>query len=958
MRNLSPFLAIFTYLSPFVAFADDAGIEFFEKKVRPLLVKQCYECHSSEAKELKGGLALDSKGGWTNGGDSGPAIKPGDVDGSILISAVRYEDYEMPPKGKMTQAEIAVLEKWVKMGSPDPRDGQPIAPLKKEFDLEKARQFWAFQRPSFDAAPKVNDDTWPCDDIDRFILAAIEDKGLAPARDANARTMIRRITYDLTGLPPTPKEVEAFEQETIRNPEFAVRDLVDGLLESPQFGEHWGRHWLDVARYSDSNGGDFNATHHHAWRYRNYVIRAFNKDKPFDQFIREQIAGDLLASQSDEQRADNIVATGFLMLGAKMLSERDKTKLQMDIVDEQIDTVGRAFMGLTLGCARCHDHKFDPIPTEDYYALAGIFRSTTTVEGEFQQYVSKWKVIDLPVSEQRVEALKKHEKATKELSTKLGESKKILESANNESARLTGKDNGLVFDDVSATLEGEWKRSTYSPNFIGKGYIHDDNRDKGKKSVTFVANLPNAARYEVQLSYTGGSGRSQNIPVRIQHADGIAKLTINQKPKPPIDKMFLSLGQFRFESAHEATITISNEGTQGHVIADAVRFIELDNKGEAVSAQTSVTTEELQKIQDDIERAKQRVRELEGEIKQLKEATPQPLPKAIAVVESKDKGDCEICIRGEHKNRGSKVARSFVRVAMYDSPPLFSDSESGRRELADWIASPENPLTARVIVNRIWSHLMGEGIVRSVDNFGHLGQRPTHPELLDRLAIDFINDGWSVKRMVRRIMLTRSYGISSDHDERLWQADPENRLLWRFHRRRLPAEAIRDSLLAISGQLDPAHGESPVSHLGKMVTDNSPTAKEYARQDTKKRSLYMPIIRNELPPILVAFDFADPDLTTGRRNVTNVPSQALLLMNSPFVIDCCQRVGKKLVADESSSDRDRVVRIYELILTREPTEAEINRALDFVTAQDQSDPAVWAQFVQVLFASTEFRILN
>ena len=958
MKNLVVCLGIPAFLFPLCAPADDAGIEFFEKKVRPLLVKHCYECHSTEAKELKGGLALDSKAGWANGGDSGPAIKPGDVNGSILISAVRYEDYEMPPKGKMDPADIAVFEDWVKMGSPDPRDGQRVATERKSLDLETARQFWAFQPPKFNPAPSVKDETWPRNDIDRFILATLEEQGLAPARDAGARTLVRRITFDLTGLPPTPEDAEAFENGLIRNPESAFRNLVDRLLESPQFGEHWGRHWLDVARYSDSNGGDFNATFHNAWRYRNYVVRAFNQDKPFDQFIREQIAGDLLPSESDEQRAERIVATGFLMLGTKMLSERDKAKLLMDIVDEQIDTVGRAFMGLTLGCARCHDHKFDPIPTADYYAMAGIFRSTQAIDGEFQEYVSKWKVIDLPASEDRVAALKEHENATKELKAKLDESKKVFESAKNNLARLTNNELGLVFDDVGATLVGQWKPSTYSPNFVGKGYIHDDNQDKGKKSVTFSADLPNTATYEVQLSYTGGDGRANNIPVTIQHAGGVAQLKVNQKPKPPIDKMFLSLGQFQFEIGKGASVTISNEGTQGHVIADAVRFIELDSTGQPVKSQNMAEAEARQQAEADIANAKETVTRLESELNQLNEAAPPPLPKALAVVENKNVGDCEVCIRGEHKNRGEKVARGVVRVVSVDNTPVFPDSESGRRQLADWIANPHNPLTARVIVNRIWSHLMGEGIVRSVDNFGHLGQRPSHPELLDRLAVDFTNDGWSVKRLVRRIALSRTYAMSSDHDERMWLADPENQFLWRFHRRRLPAEAIRDSLLTISGQLDPTPGDSPVSHLGKMVTDNSPTAKDYVRQESNRRSLYMPIIRNELPPILAVFDFADPDLTTGKRNVTNVPAQALLMMNSPFVIDACQHVAKDLLANDSLDNRDRVVRIYELILTRKPTDGEINRALDFVTSQDSSDSVVWAQLVQVLFASTEFRILN
>ena len=378
-----------------VALADElnaADVAFFETRVRPLLSKHCFECHSIDAGQLKGGLSLHNRAGWAAGGESGPAVVPGKPDESLLIEAVRYESYEMPPKGKLADSEISILEEWVRRGAPDPRSGEFKAPATAQIDFEKERQFWAFQPPQEHHPPDVRNSVWPADSIDFFTLSKLEAKGLAPAPDADAATWLRRITFDLTGLPPSVEELETFVTDPtsdVINGD-ARRKVVDQLLASDQFGVHWGRHWLDVARYADSNCGDFNATFYNAWRYRNYVVNSFNDDKPYDQFVREQIAGDLLPAANDDQRTEQLVGSTFLMLGVKMLSERDKNKLTMDVVDEQIDTAGKAFLGMTLGCARCHDHKFDPIPTADYYSLAGIFRSTVTLEGESQQYVSTW----------------------------------------------------------------------------------------------------------------------------------------------------------------------------------------------------------------------------------------------------------------------------------------------------------------------------------------------------------------------------------------------------------------------------------------------------------------------------------------------------------------------------------------------------------------------------------------
>jgi len=949
--------------------AEDAKkLEFFETRIRPILVEHCYECHSVGAKEVKGSLVVDTAAGLLKGGDSGTSLVPGKSGESLLLEALRYESIEMPPAGRLPESVIDDFEKWIEMGAPDPRGGDAGAVTRSKIDIEAGRKFWAFQPPQAHAPPPVADAQWPRSEIDAFVLARLEAAGLKPAADADRVTLARRLYYDLLGLPPTPEQVSEFVNDPSST---AIESLVDRLLDSPQFGVHWGRHWLDVARYADSNGGDFNATFHNAWRYRDYVVAAMNNDKPFDQFVREQIAGDLLPYESDEQRAEQVIATGLLMVGTKMLSERDKEKLTMDVVDEQISTVGSAFMGLTLGCCRCHDHKFDPIPTQDYYALAGIFRSTRTLEGESQQYVSTWPRRDLPAKPEHVAAVKEHESRIKSLNDQLAAAKKQFDAAEKELKELAAGANSLTFDDPEAEVAGSWKASTFTPNYIGKGYIHDDNTDKGEKSVEFKLKVSTTGTYEVRLSYTPSSGRANNVPIAIRHADGKSEVTLDQTRKPPIDNLFAAVGCFRFEGDKPASLTISTTGTVGHVIVDAVRLVEVDSDGKPLVLAAAPRDEAVKQTNANVDKLKAELASLDEQIKALEKDPPPPLPKAIAVDEFKETGDCEICIRGEHGNRGEKIQRGFIQVASIDKPVEISAATSGRRELADWIASPRHPLTARVIVNRVWYHLLGEGIVRSVDNFGELGERPTHPELLDSLANRFIRPsgdqgiGWSIKRLVREITLSRTYQMSSDHDETAWQADPENHLLWHVNRRRLPAEAIRDSMLAISGQLDLSPGGSPVPGLGTLVNNNSADSDTYESKESARRSLYLPIIRNELPASLTVFDFADPDLVVGKRPVTNVPAQALLLMNSPFVMNCAEQTAKQLLAAEAQTAEQLVAKTYQVALSREPTASEVERVTAFLNLKgdvtdktDDFSERRLTQLVHVLFASTEFRMLN
>lgn len=935
---------------------------FFEARIRPVLIKHCYECHSAESDEVKGGLRVDSSPGLLTGGDSGPAIVAGKPDESPLIEALRYDGLEMPPAGRLPKQVVQDFEQWVESGAFDPRSTIPestASSSSRSIDIEAGRRFWAFQPVHRPPQPTVQDSSWPRTEIDRFILSGLESAQLRPVSDADRRTLIRRLYFDLTGLPPSPAQLHsALEDDS----EMALERLVDQLLASPQFGVQWGRHWLDVARYADSNGGDFNATFHNAWKYRDYVIDAFNRDKPFDDFIREQIAGDLLPSSSDAEQRERIIATGFLMVGAKMLSERDKLKLTMDVIDEQVNTVGQAIMGLTLGCARCHDHKFDPLPTRDYYALAGIFKSTRTLQGESQQYVSTWPRRPLPARDEHVAAVEAYESSKQQLTKQIKQAEKERDSRAKTLDQLLASLPSLTVDDSQAKLTGVWKPSALTKPYFGTGYVHDEKSEKGKKFAEFTISVPEDGRYDVQLSYTAHASRADNVPVSIRHAGGEVEVTLNQQQKPPIDNLFASVGQWSFSEAQPATVTIATRGTTGFVLVDAVRLVQVDADGQPITVPDAGETPEAQAARTDLKTAESRLSDLQQQLKTLEANAPQPLPQAIAVAEAEEIGNCRVCIRGEHENLGDEVPRGMLQVASWAPPPQISDNSSGRLELANWLADARHPLTARVYVNRIWHHLLGRGIVASVDNFGKLGDRPSHPELLDWLASEFMQRDWSTKQLIRQIVLSRVYGLSTQHVERAWNADPDNRLMWRAHRRRLPAEAIRDSMLTMSGQLELAPDGSPVAGLGTLVTQNSSEEKKFEGRATMHRSAYLPIIRSEIPEMLLVFDFADPDLVTGRRSVTNVPAQALLLLNSPFVMEQAEqtavRVQQSLDPDGDTSDLIKAT--YELVLSRPPTEAETHRAQQFLKSAETSEgsPTPLAQLINTLFASTEFRMLN
>lgn len=940
-------------------------LEFFESKIRPVLVGHCYECHSADSKEVKGGLLLDSAQGLLIGGDSGPALIAGKPDESPLIDALRYDGLEMPPEGRLPKNVVRDFEEWVRLGAADPRTNASGGHARAKVDIEAGRQFWAFQPPQ-DVIPPLATNGQPYrNSVDAFINAELKAAHIRPAGRAAKETLIRRLYFDLIGLPPTTEQLKAALADESSD---AIEKLADRLLHSSQYGIHWGRHWLDVARYADSNGGDFNATFHNAWKYRDYVVDSFNEDKPFDEFVREQIAGDLLPFEDDVHRTRQIIATGFLMIGTKMLSERDKEKLTMDVVDEQISSVGSAFMGLTLGCARCHDHKFDPIPSTDYYALAGIFRSTRTLQGESQKYVSTWPKRELPTTAD-------HRAAVNEYASKKKEVDGQLKAAKAELGKLKNApkyDRRFIVDDSDATTTGDWKPSKLTPRYVGTGYIHDDRKQKGEKSIEYRWTAPKSGEYEVRLSYTHHASRANNVPVSVEHADGRTDIVLNQQKKPEFDELFSAVGRFSFDSGREASVLVSTTGTTGFVIADAVQFVEIDNAGNPVSQSSAADNSQPAKSRVELQK---KIEELETEQKRLKKLTPPKLPTAIAVADVPECDDCNLRIRGEHKNTGAKIPRGFVQVVSRNTGDTFDRKSSGRLQLANWLTDPDHPLTARVIVNRVWLHLFGEGIVRSADNFGQLGDRPSHPKLLDHLARRFVTPqnettesgasgfGWSIRLLVREIVLSNAYQRATDYDEAAWQADPENRLLWRMSRRRIPAEAIRDGILSISRRLDLSPGGSPVEGLGTLVKSNSADADDYQRNPTVKRSLYLPIIRNELPSILTVFDFANPGFVVGKRSVTNVPAQALFLMNSPFVMDNARLTAEWICEKQSGITADQVRLAYLAVLARSPTATELNRATEFLNEKTESADSEKAarrlgQLIHVLFASTEFRMLD
>lgn len=776
--------------APLPAATPEEGLAFFEKRIRPLLQEHCHECHSADAKKVKGGLRLDSREGWVKGGESGPAIVPGKPDESLLIRGVRYwdKDFQMPPKHPLPPEGVKDLVEWVKLGAPDPRAGEAaVTKAVSQIDYDQGRKHWAFQPVPSVVRPKVKNSSWPRNDVDTFTLAKMEQAAIAPAPDADPRTLIRRMTFDLTGLPPTPEEVEVFIAGSTRNPPSAIRNLADRLLASPQYGERWGRHWLDVVRYADTSGNASDYPVPQAHKYRDYVIAAFNEDLPFDQFVREQIAGDLLPTCSAAEWERRVIATGYVASARRFAGGIGETHLT---IEDAIENTGRTFLGLSLSCARCHDHKFDPVSTADYYALYGVFSSTTFPH---------------PGSE--------------------------------------------------------------------------------------------------------GKNRPENLRPLLPPAEFVAVKKLLQEKLDALDAE---------AKQHEEARVAAEKESDGP-----------ERKGKVAQA----------KKDRDAAREKRRV---------LAEAPPS-WSLAYAVGDGPP-ADARLHVRGDPTRLGETVPRHFPTIL--GGQPLGDAKSSGRRELAEAIASPTNVLTARVMVNRIWQHHFGRGLVTTPNDFGLRGQPPTHPELLDFLAGRFVASGWSVKAMHRLILTSRTWQLASAGagEDPLWS---------RAARRRLDAESVRDALLFVSGDLDAKPGGA---HPFPAVSTWSFTQHNqfFASYDTSKRTVYQMQQRLRRHPFLLLFDGADPNSSTAQRQATTTPLQSLFVMNDPFIHKRAENFAARVLREKS----DEAVRIewaFQILYARPPSPEEAQLAashLALLTANQLSLEKAWQSLGRALLAANEFLYLD
>ncbi|MFM2168671.1 MAG: hypothetical protein RIS79_3042 [Verrucomicrobiota bacterium] len=874
-------------------FTNAADTAFFDSKVLPILRQRCFECHSHGSK-IKGGLALDSRSGWEEGGDNGPAIKPGQLEASLLIKAIRYVDaeFEMPPKGKLAASEIAILEEWVKSGAHDPRTAG-AAKAKKGIDLAEGRKFWAFRPIANPKPPAIQNNSWPLDPLDHFILAKQEPKGIRPASDADSYTWLRRVSLDLTGLPPTLEEMESFLTDLSKDKEIighsdkekvspsphlivslsAHERAVDRLLASKSYGERWARHWLDLTGYADMMGTSNSVYAEHAWRYRDYLIHAFNADKPFDEFIREQIAGDLMPAKSIEDRAENITATGFLMVGDIEIVNPDKAKMETDHIDTQMIKIGQTFMGMTLGCVRCHDHKFDPIGLEDYYGIAGMLRSSPS--SHKMPDMGVWSTINSTV--------------LPETPVQLAARKKV--EAQNEQ-RI-------------ASLKEEQKKLTEEKAVVAKQLAALAKTDAPAPQTAATDN----AEREVSKPAPASKKKSAGLPESVGNKDALTK-----------------------------------------------RRDELDAQ--------------LKKLAADINHA---------------EFFKDKTPRAFAMSDGPSTADMPVYVRGNPYAPSNVVPRGAVRVASWDKFPTIPAGQSGRLQLADWLADKRNPLTARVTVNRIWQKLFGTGIVPSVDYFGTRGDAPTNPELLDHLATRFMQGGWSQKAFLRALVLSRTYRLSSRNGDlqsptavenrRSLGLDPENKLLWRMNRQRLDAEAMRDSLLAISGELTRDSGgpalvlENP-ENCGALALKgvNPPNYSHRKPRPSQEfeRTIYLPIFRGSSAGpdrLRTFFDFVDPAGIAGQRNQTIVPTQTLFLLSNDLLRKSAHVLADKLISDEPN-ELARLDALWLRVLNRPITSSEREEASAFlgqvepliksVKGRLALDSIKWRELCHSLLASNEF----
>lgn len=1137
-------------------------LQFFEKDVRPLLSKHCYQCHSVNAKRIEAKLLVDSRDAQLRGGDTGAAIVPGDAEKSLLIEAVRYKSFEMPPKGKLPDHDIKTLVRWVNMGAPWPKEAAPTASAEREeFDLDKRKsEFWVWQEMAATDPPDVNHKAWPRSDVDRHILAGLEKAGLSPSRDADQSALLRRIYFDLIGLPPTPEEVTAFIADKDSG---AVERVVDRLLKSQHFGERWARHWLDLVRYAESRGHEFDNDTPNAFQYRDYVIRALNADVPYDQFVREQIAGDLLPQprlHPTQKFNESALGTGFWFLGEWVHSPVDIRKDEADRFDNMLDVMSKTFLGVTVACARCHDHKFDAISTADYYSLSGFLQSSDYRQVRFESMEQNRRLadelagVDAKYQRQILELLENQGLRLPTQTSYLDDDAIIVDYANipqnrylqdgfifGRSPRREGRAylntgskpqvtiasfgaavNDSIWAGLESVTEGQVRNSSAlakipksgrtlrSPTFElkhgnvnclvdGVGHVIacvDSHRlvagplhrqtirpiKAGERRVTL--NLARYVGHRLHLEFVPAMNAQLSVRMVTQGLDAAGLADLDRRLAVS-DKQYEKYSQAAeailndgsqieerlfadFESGTYDGWTVTGEafgkipqtlktiaGYQGRINGRGRYFVNSHNirpggdvrRGDSLTG--TLTSQEFTIDCDAIEflvgggshksktcvnliidekvvlsatgrnnnqmsinnwnvrpfvgkkakiqvvdnhktgwgnigvdhivfqkavagsggntAAHSIVRAWQQEREQLGKQIVRRSRVAPAMMDGTGE-DERILIRGNSSKPGAVEPRHFLTAVSGDSP-LAITSGSGRLELADRINDPTNPLTSRVIVNRLWHHLMGRGIVPTVDDFGFLGQRPTHPELLDHLAMRFLAEGRSIKRIIKYIVLSRSYQMSSQAGERAMRVDPKN-LLW-HHRppRRLQGEAIRDSLLALSGRLDRTAFGAPVPiHLTAFMDGRGRPGKSGPLDGNGRRSIYIAVRRNFLSPFMLTFDTPVPFSSMGRRNVSNVPAQALILLNDPLVVELSRKWGERAlqhVADAGSEAMSqRVGWLYLSGFGRQPTASESQTANAFLTSQasergvSTEDSDLWADFAHVLVNTKEFIFLR
>jgi hypothetical protein len=886
------------------AFPPEA-VEFFEKNVRPVLADSCVRCHG--AQKQSSGLRLDSRQAVLEGGDNGPAVVPGEPDKSLLVQAVRYthEDVKMPPKTKLPEASVQAIATWVKLGAP----WSTAATLSAGEQEKAAPAHWAFQPVRPAAPPRAQDPAWCRSPIDAFVLAKLKAQGMHPARPADRRTLIRRATFDLTGLPPTPAEVAAFEADPAPD---AFAKVVDRLLASPRYGERWGRHWLDVARYADTKGYVFQQERRYpySYTYRDYVVNAFNDDKPYDRFVVEQIAADRLPAHGDNRQ---LAALGFLTVGRRFLNNNE------DIIDDRIDVVTRGLLGLTVACARCHDHKYDPIPTDDYYSLYGVFASSEE-PAELPVLDGARRSAEAVDFERAVAARRKEHDAY--LAKLVADAEADVRGHIDAYLRAAFD---LGFNGRNAKLDERAKADKLHAGRLR----HFMERWKARLNAAAKAHDPVLAPWQAFAALPGDAFKAKAADV----AKGLAEP--GKRVNPVVAKAFAETppaGMADVAARYGALLAQAESRWREAAKSGSKALAEADWEAlrqvlHAPDAVVAFPNDKRPRWLNRDERNK--LQALAKKIDEVQVTHAGAPPRAMVLNDRAQPVEPRVLIRGNPGRPGKPVPRRFVKLLSAPDRKPFRDG-SGRLELAQAIARADNPLTARVLVNRVWLWHFGQGLVDSPSDFGLRCEAPAHPELLDYLADQFVRDGWSIKALHRRVMLSAVYQQAGDNDPKYTERDPQNRLLWKFNRQRLDFEAMRDALLAVSGRLDATLGGRPVP-----ITE---------APFSPRRTLYGFIDRQNLDGMYRSFDFASPDATSPRRFVTTVPQQALFLMNSPFVMDQARSLAA-LAQAAGAGPKERVAVLYQRLFGRAPTAAETAMALEFVARQSgQETPAPTWQY--------------